>query len=253
MGLAALVGRDSASSGKGTGIGVVITERAAEGEGEKVVAVAGDARYALPVNAHTSRRRENPGAHAVLRAIALVAAKRRILASDPGSPRVQEPTGLSITHTNVEDLTALERKYFWDLDTLRKGGYLCLHLRVYVTHEPCVCCAMALVHSRVGSVVFGKDMRMTGGFVVEEGSKVQADGGKVKEIREMGCGRDQGKRKASGYGLFWREDLNWRFLAFRFVADTPKAADADEGLSVAVECVNGKGEPFLELPPSTQA
>lgn len=39
-------------------------------------------------------------------------------------------------------------------DTFKKGPHLANNLDVYVTHEPCVMCAMALVHSRVRRVFF---------------------------------------------------------------------------------------------------
>lgn len=33
-------------------------------------------------------------------------------------------------------------------------GYLCHNLLVYTTHEPCTMCAMALVHSRIGQLIY---------------------------------------------------------------------------------------------------
>jgi len=50
-------------------------------------------------------------------------------------------------------------------------------------------CAMAIVHSRFGRLVFGKRMPATGGIC--------ADG-------EL------------GHGLFWRKELNWTLLAWQW-------------------------------------
>jgi tRNA-specific adenosine deaminase 3 len=68
-------------------------------------------------------------------------------------------------------------------------GYLCHGLEIYCSHEPCVMCSMAIVHSRFGKIVFARRMRETGGLC--------ADG-------------------QLGHGLFWRKELNWTMLAWQW-------------------------------------
>lgn len=74
----------------------------------------------------------------------------------------------------------------------RPDGYLCNGLDIYLTHEPCVSCSMAMVHSRFRACVFMKRMPRTGGLCAEK-----EDG-------------------SLGYGLFWRSELNWRVLTFQY-------------------------------------
>lgn len=61
--------------------------------------------------------------------------------------------------------------------------YLCSNLYIFVTHEPCTMCCMALLHSRVSHVFYAQKMDLTGGF-------------------------------ESNYGIHWRSDLNHRFIVF---------------------------------------
>lgn len=50
------------------------------------------------------------------------------------------------------------------LDNPEDGPYLCTNYYVYVTHEPCVMCSMALVHSRAKRVFYGTKNVENGGL-----------------------------------------------------------------------------------------
>ena len=74
----------------------------------------------------------------------------------------------------------------------RSEGYLCSGLDLYLTHEPCVCCAMAMIHSRFRSCVFEKRMPGSGALTARD------------------------HPGSLGYGLFWRRELNWRVMTFQY-------------------------------------
>lgn len=83
-------------------------------------------------------RNTHPLEHSVIKAIKEIAENERI-----------RRAGIEPTNDDI------------DKDDL---NYLCHNLLVYTTHEPCVMCSMALVHSRIGRVIYLKDVPETGGL-----------------------------------------------------------------------------------------
>ena len=180
---------------------------------DEVVAVAGDARFWTP--GRDQARGEywatgdgRPEHHALMRAIAMVAEKElhwRVIEKDAETHGARPDINLGgcpLTDTEVSYFspspTERVRRSENDQATpspkkqssSRPETYLCSGLDVYLTHEPCVCCAMAMIHSRFRACVFSQRMPGTGGLCAEK------DGGGL------------------GYGLFWRRELNWRVLDF---------------------------------------
>ncbi|KAF9539383.1 adenosine deaminase, tRNA-specific 3 [Mortierella hygrophila] len=100
-----------------------------------------------------------------------------------------------------------------------KKAYLCTGYDVFLTHEPCVMCSMALVHSRVGRVFYTVPMAASGGlgsqhkihshpslnhhFFVYRQVGYQAQQDKVKEQ----CGDDSmNENKGASIGLLALEN-----------------------------------------------
>lgn len=188
MALAHKVARQAQATGIGEPIGAVIVQRS-EGKAE-VVGLAGDARWRR--GGKTSGGLGNPMAHCVLRAISMVAQKlvrhERKAKGIPNDPAILEFDAL-------EDKPILDlEKICFDAEHPNTGGYLCHGLELYVTHEPCVQCSMAILHSRMGRMVFCQHMPHTGGLSSDD--------------RPNGGGR--------GLGLFWRRELNWSALAWEW-------------------------------------
>ncbi|KEP62667.1 UNVERIFIED_CONTAM: cytidine and deoxycytidylate deaminase zinc-binding region domain-containing protein [Hammondia hammondi] len=102
-----------------------------------------------------------PLMHATMRAIGCVGEKlRRIFAEpdrDSASERELEATnqpengsGLTGNASGLEDVS--------------EGNYYCQGCVVYCSHEPCVLCAMALIHSRIKLLFFVHDNKVHGGI-----------------------------------------------------------------------------------------
>lgn len=202
---------ETENRGHGLGPGCVILDR--NENGTEIIAVAGDARKKpLPGGKVTDTEEGgcngNVMGHAVMRAIGMVGRKRLRCASQPISNRAAKAErGFELCGLDHDEsardaffldlpLTPLEEQHFAK-DNLKADGYLCLRLEVFLTHEPCVMCSMALVHSRVGRVIFEKRMSQTGGLTAEMASN---DTGPV----------------GLGYGLAWRKELNWQFMCWEY-------------------------------------
>ena len=213
MRLAHEVARESHRSGRGPPIGTVVVERLASGT-ERVVCVAGDARFDTNIQYGP---RGSPVAHSTLRAISMVADKRLSIVGM--SPALHNPA--QDVPAFQGSMSSYEAKHFATSDSLSSNGYLCLDLLVFTTHEPCMMCSMALVHSRIGGLIFRRAMKQTGGILAERTTNRQRGHLKYRATWDPQHWRDEtdGSNDLSlKYGLFWRDDLNWRFLAWQWDA-----------------------------------
>lgn len=187
MALAQRAADAAQTAGVGEAVGAVIVRRD-EGGVAHALAVAGDARWA---GGGAGVAVGNVMAHAVLRAVGMVAAKLRRAEGGSGDPEESaeaQERGVFLDSPLQEPLLGPLEQEVFDDDNAAPDGYLCHNLEIYVTHEPCVMCAMALLHSRFGRVVVGKRMPRTGALCGEEGGL--------------------------GHGLGWRKELNWSLLAW---------------------------------------
>jgi tRNA-specific adenosine deaminase 3 len=96
----------------------------------------------------------HPLRHAVLNCIRQVADAR---AASPSAPVPEQTSSAALGATpSLDDAGPAA--------TAKNGtNYLLTGLTMFVTHEPCVMCSMALLHSRVKEVVYLVPMSETGG------------------------------------------------------------------------------------------
>lgn len=205
LSLAQDVGSEAAKMGHGEAIGAVVVERRGGMAGSiSIVAVAGDARFRaiIPATGRQECSKDGNGnvmGHAAMRVIGMVAEKRRILGQPTASSTYETSSMLQpVVEPKLDPflsfpIAPLENQYLSKPSTLSTNGYLCLDLEIYLTHEPCIMCAMAILHSRFGRVVFSQAMPKTGALSAEPGGLE--------------------------YGLFWRDQLNWKLLCWQWNAD----------------------------------
>ncbi|KAF2865622.1 cytidine deaminase-like protein [Massariosphaeria phaeospora] len=191
LALASCAGTQISEAGFGEKIGCVVVDRT-RGTPE-IIAVAGDSRWRSPVGLVEEKDGcGNAMAHAVERAIAIVAKKRLRSAG-------KDPSLLDRSLFCDNPLTDVEQQFF-EKANLPSNGYLCVDLDIYMTHEPCVMCSMAILHSRFRRCVIGKRMPLTGGMSSD-------------------TAKGNGTTEAAGlaHGIFWRpSELNWKFLAWEW-------------------------------------
>lgn len=200
MELAERAGMEVSVAAIGEPIGAVIVDRTQE-QGPSVVAVAGDARW-HGVEEQSGNRSGNVLAHAVMRAIGMVANRRRMLLEQ--ALDVDVDSGASKFHP----LTPTEAGAY-SRGSLPAGGYLCFGLEIYVTHEPCAMCSMAILHSRFGRIVFGERLPLTGGIAVDP----------IKTGSH--------RYGVLNYGLFWRPELNWKLLGWQWQSPQTQLSSSD--------------------------
>ena len=138
-----------------------------------VGAVVVDPKLGSVVSVGYNESDENPCKHACMVAVDNVA-----VSQGGGTWRWKPETvtddGLNTGGIPRNVLVALRAKYtnvkfgatpFKTKETLENpedGPYLCTGYYVYVTHEPCIMCAMALVHSRMKRVFYGVKVKEGG-------------------------------------------------------------------------------------------
>ncbi|PGH04169.1 hypothetical protein GX51_03676 [Blastomyces parvus] len=266
LALARKVALEAKRSGRGRAIGAVVVDPALADAADPsnkfagIVAVAGDARYcgrenageggagAAPSTSYDPDNEGQPDHHALMRAISLIAYKRLTSSTSPTvtpsisiSPASTPPPVTAISSSTEHSaasppppkkpktsppplepgpepepiqptqppppyppLTPLESHFLSlpNIQTRTQGGYLCTSLDVYITHEPCVCCAMGMLLSRFRAVVY---------------------------LEATGPGRaDAALDPYTGYGLHWRQELNWRAVGFRFCVEGEEGVEEEE-------------------------
>ncbi|KAF8928058.1 adenosine deaminase, tRNA-specific 3 [Haplosporangium gracile] len=94
----------------------------------------------------------------------------RELAPSPTCGEKRKKNLVNETNSSASSPKSSASSLLWDEeagdteDRRVKKAYLCTGYDVFLTHEPCVMCSMALVHSRVGRVFYTVPMAASGGL-----------------------------------------------------------------------------------------
>ncbi|WEW61776.1 hypothetical protein PRK78_007272 [Emydomyces testavorans] len=214
LSLARKLALEAAQSHRGRPIGAVVVDPELlqsnnNDPSTAIIAVASDARYhdaphvpiptqsTNPTPSYNPDSEGQPSHHALLRVISLISQKRLTASSTTTTTSHPQPLP-------TPPLSPLESHFFHlaNLPPPSRGGYLCTSLDIYITHEPCLCCAMGMLLSRFRTIIVGK--RVKGGSV---SAALDAE---------------------RGYGLHWRRELNWRAMGFEFVEEGKEEGVSDD-------------------------
>ncbi|KAI0156389.1 cytidine deaminase-like protein [Xylariaceae sp. FL1272] len=183
-------------------------------ETTQIVALAADARW---YQQEKTGQTGNPMAHAALRAISMVAQKLV-----RGEDKQRTTPGIMEFEAFQDGPVLDDERTVFEADHPCPDGYLCHELELYLTHEPCVMCAMAILHSRMGRIVFRHRMPLTGGMSSEDRGYDACSGSTACDDGACGGGR--------GLGLHWRKELNWSMLGWEWETDSVERFAVDPHL-----------------------
>ena len=129
--------------------------------GAETVAVCADATRPSPSGGECSAG-GHPLSHAVMRCIEEVAreerargyAMRKRRASSGAGAATSPADGEAQASSEASEATSAAAAIDEQPAEAASGSHLCVACEIYVTHEPCAMCAMALVHSRVRRLIY---------------------------------------------------------------------------------------------------
>ncbi|KZT64622.1 hypothetical protein DAEQUDRAFT_601696 [Daedalea quercina L-15889] len=158
------------------------------------------------VSRDTRTSTSHPLRHAVLNTIRAIADYRASPTYTPSTPAAT-PAATSVS-ISLPATTGSSTSVAMEVHAPRNGAhYLLTSLSLFTTHEPCIMCSMALLHSRVKEVFYLVPMSDTGGCgSVTCVPALKGVNHRYNIVRWKDCDRDRGW--ADGEGIMIAEDTD---------------------------------------------
>ena len=145
----------------GRSVAAVVVRHHSSSGGAETVAVCADATRPSPSGGECGAG-GHPLSHAVMRCIEEVAREERARAYAMRKRPATSGAGAATSAANGEAQASPESSEATSAAAAigeqpveaARGSHLCVACEIYVTHEPCAMCAMALVHSRVRRLIY---------------------------------------------------------------------------------------------------